>query len=136
MSEDWDYNTWTTADLQSLLEEIKGVLEEREDKKMSEEREMIYTISAEVGPLSGERLMDWFDWAQPVGWTWVDTEEGQAYQLQTSDLKVVGENTLKLFESRIEGEAIDEEGQKAGAVWKDATQEIEWNYFYDNGERR
>jgi hypothetical protein len=31
MSEDWDYNTWTTADLQSLLEEIKGILEEREE---------------------------------------------------------------------------------------------------------
>ena len=32
MSEDWNYNTWTTADLQSLLEEIKGVLEKRENE--------------------------------------------------------------------------------------------------------
>ena len=32
MSEDWDYNTWTIADLQSLLEEIKGILEEREEE--------------------------------------------------------------------------------------------------------
>jgi len=97
---------------------------------MSEEREMIYTIRAELEPLNGVRLMDWFDWAQPVGWTWVDkAEEGQAYQLQTSDLKVVGENTRKLFESRIEAEATDEEGEKVAAVWRDATQEIEWNFF-------
>ena len=96
---------------------------------------MSYTISAEVGPLSGERVMDWFEWAESVGWTWVEkTDTEHAYELQTSDLKVVWENILKLFESRIEAEAIDEEGEKVGAVWKDATQEIEWNYFYDNGE--
>jgi len=98
---------------------------------------MSYTISAEVGPLSGERVMDWFEWAESVGWTWVEkTDTEHAYELQTSDLKVVWKNILKLFELRIEAEAIDEEGEKVGAVWKDATQEIEWNYFYDNGEQR
>lgn len=29
MSEDLDYNTWTTADLQSLFDEITAILEER-----------------------------------------------------------------------------------------------------------
>ena len=29
MSEDLNYNTWTTADLQSLFDEIAAILEER-----------------------------------------------------------------------------------------------------------
>ena len=94
---------------------------------------MIYTISAEVGPLSRERFMDWFNWAESVGWTWVEKADNEhAYELQTSDLKVVGENIVKLFELRIEAEVTDEAAEKVGAVWQDSG----WNYFYDNGEQR
>ena len=102
---------------------------------MSEEREMIYTIRAELEPLNGARLMEWFDWAHPLGWAWVDIvddyteEERQVYELQTSALKVVQENIRKLFESRIEAQATDKEGDKVAAVWRDDTQEIEWNFF-------
>ena len=33
MSADWDYNTWRTADLKSLLAEVKGILEERDNDR-------------------------------------------------------------------------------------------------------
>lgn len=36
MNDDWDYNTWRTADLKSLLVEIKGILEERENDRKKE----------------------------------------------------------------------------------------------------
>jgi len=92
---------------------------------------MIYTIRAEVGPSSGERVMDWFKWAESVGWTWVEKADNEyAYELQTSDLKVVGENIVKLFESRIEAEVTGGAAEKVGAVWQDSG----WNYYYDNGE--
>jgi len=45
MSEDWDYNTWKTADLQSLLEEIKGVLEEREENDNEYEQSYIHSVA-------------------------------------------------------------------------------------------
>tara|TARA_R110002020_G_scaffold43636_1_gene126559 strand:- start:2149 stop:2388 length:240 start_codon:yes stop_codon:yes gene_type:complete len=41
MNDDWDYNTWRTADLKSLLAEIKGILEEREnERKKDREKEV------------------------------------------------------------------------------------------------
>jgi len=106
---------------------------------------MNYTITAEIGGLISfssnngllKKKSTWLNEAYAKGWEWVEEvgeeEPYQSFQLKTSDLKVVGENTLKLFESRIEAEATDEAGEKVGAVWKDPTQEIEWNYFYDNG---
>ena len=94
---------------------------------------MIYTIRAEVGPSSGDE--DWFKWAESVGWTWVEKADNEhAYELQTSDLKVVGENIVKLFESRIEAEVTGGAAEKVGAVWQDSEQSFGWNYYYDNGE--
>lgn len=36
MNDDWAYNTWRTADLKSLLAEIKGILEERDNDRKKE----------------------------------------------------------------------------------------------------